>query len=185
MSTTGMPHSSNSMPMSRSIQGKAFSWPTAISTSSHSMTHVGLAGRHQVAAAFVVALGLRPSRTRMPVSRPSSCMNAFGHEEVEDRDALVHRILLLPGRRLHLLEAGAHDDLDLLAAEAARGAAAIHGGVAAAEHDDAPADLRRYGRTRRSTASRCRYGCWRRPPCGRGCRGRGRAARRCRRRSAS
>ena len=35
-STTGMPQSSNSMPMSRSIQGKAFSWPTATSTSSHS-----------------------------------------------------------------------------------------------------------------------------------------------------
>ena len=36
LSTTGMPHSSNSMPMSRSIHGKAFSWPTATSTSSHS-----------------------------------------------------------------------------------------------------------------------------------------------------
>ena len=35
-STTGMSHWSNSMPMSRSIHGKAFSWPTATSTSSHS-----------------------------------------------------------------------------------------------------------------------------------------------------
>jgi hypothetical protein len=32
----GKPHWSNSMPLSRSIQGKAFSWPTATSTSSHS-----------------------------------------------------------------------------------------------------------------------------------------------------
>ena len=44
------------------------------------------------------------------------------------------------GRRLHLLVAGAHDHLDVLAAEAARGAAAIHRGVAAAEHDDALVD---------------------------------------------
>ena len=33
--TTGMSQRSNSRPMSRSIQGKAFSWPTATSTSSH------------------------------------------------------------------------------------------------------------------------------------------------------
>jgi hypothetical protein len=57
-STTGMPHLSNSMPMSRSIQGKAFSWPTATSTSSHSKCCVGLAGRHQAAAALVVVDGL-------------------------------------------------------------------------------------------------------------------------------
>src|SRR5205085_187319 len=44
-------------------------------------------------------------------------------------------------RRLHLLEAGAHDDLHVLAAEPARGAAAIHRGVAAAQLDDALADL--------------------------------------------
>ena len=37
-STLGMSHlASNSMPMSRSIQGNAFSWPTATSTSSQSM----------------------------------------------------------------------------------------------------------------------------------------------------
>src|SRR5205085_3331405 len=34
-----------------------------------------------------------------------------------------------------------HHHLDVLAAQAARRAAAIHGGVAAAEHDDALADL--------------------------------------------
>src|SRR6202022_3748415 len=63
------------------------------------------------------------------------------HHEIEDRNVLVQRVLLLPGARLHLLEAGAHDYLDVLAAEAARGAAAIHRGVAAAEHDHALADL--------------------------------------------
>src|SRR5260370_14404850 len=63
------------------------------------------------------------------------------HEKIDDRDALVLRVLLLPGRGLHLLEARAHDDGNLLAAEAARGAAAIHRRVAAAEHDDAAADL--------------------------------------------
>ena len=51
------------------------------------------------------------------------------------------RILFFPGRRLHLLKAAAHDNGDLFAAEPARGAAAIHRGVAAAEHDDAAADL--------------------------------------------
>src|SRR5262249_35151705 len=63
------------------------------------------------------------------------------HEVIEDRDALVHGILLLPRRRLHLLEAGAHDHLDVFATEPARRATAVHGGVAAAEHDDAARDL--------------------------------------------
>ena len=37
VSTLGMSHLSNSMPASRSIQGNAFSWPTATSTSSQGM----------------------------------------------------------------------------------------------------------------------------------------------------
>ncbi len=53
----------------------------------------------------------------------------------------MHGVLLFPGRRLHFFEAGAHDDFHVLAAEPARGPAAIHGGIAAAEHDDALADL--------------------------------------------
>src|SRR5205823_6556081 len=64
-----------------------------------------------------------------------------GDEKIEDRNALVLRVLLLPGRGLHFLETGAHDDGDLFAAEAARGAAAIHRRVAATQHDDAAADL--------------------------------------------
>src|SRR5207253_5460028 len=58
-----------------------------------------------------------------------------------DRNVLMHGVLFLPGRRLHLLEAGTHDHLDVMAAETSRGAAAIHRGVAAAEHDHALADL--------------------------------------------
>ncbi len=53
----------------------------------------------------------------------------------------MHGVFLFPGRRLHFLEAGAHDDLDALAAETACRAATIHRGVAAAEHDHALADL--------------------------------------------
>src|SRR5437588_308804 len=41
VSTFGMFHLSNSTPQSRSIQGKAFSWPTATSTSSHTMVWSG------------------------------------------------------------------------------------------------------------------------------------------------
>ncbi len=65
----------------------------------------------------------------------------LGHEVVQDRDVLVHGVFLLPGRRLHFLEAGADDHLDVLAAQSARGATAVHGGVAAAQHDDPLADL--------------------------------------------
>src|SRR3546814_591656 len=66
----------------------------------------------------------------------------FGHAEIEDRDAFVHRVLLLPRAGLHLVEAGAHQHLDVAAAEPARGAAAVHRGIAAAEHQHALADLR-------------------------------------------
>src|SRR5690606_29933706 len=58
-----------------------------------------------------------------------------------NRDAFVHRVFLLPGARLHLVEAGAHDDANVLAAEAAGRPAAIHRGVAAAEHHDPTTDL--------------------------------------------
>ncbi len=63
------------------------------------------------------------------------------HQPIEDRDALMHRVLLFPGRGLHLLKAAAHDDGDLLAPQPARRAAAIHRRIAAAEHHDAAADL--------------------------------------------
>src|SRR5580700_6493096 len=100
---------------------------------------IRLAGRYQIAAAFGVAhrLDLFEDDT----GQLAVVVGEFlGHQEIEDRDILVHGVLLFPGGRLHLLEAGAHDHLDVLAAEPARGAAAIHGGIAAAEHDDALAD---------------------------------------------
>ena len=57
-----------------------------------------------------------------------------------DRDAFMHGVFFFPGRRLHFLKAGAHHDIHLVAAQPARGAAAIHRGVAAAQHDHALAD---------------------------------------------
>src|SRR5204863_3615459 len=68
-------------------------------------------------------------------------LESLGHQVIQDGNALVLRVLFLPGRRLHLLEARAHDHLDVFAAEALRGPAAVHGGVAAAQHDHALADL--------------------------------------------
>jgi hypothetical protein len=44
------------------------------------------------------------------------------------------------GAGLHLLEAAAHDHLHVVGAQAARRAAAVHRGVAAAQHDHALAD---------------------------------------------
>ena len=65
----------------------------------------------------------------------------FGHEVIEDRNVLVHGVVLFPGGRLHVLEAGADDHFHIFTAEPAGRPAAIHGGVAAAEHNDALADL--------------------------------------------
>ncbi len=101
---------------------------------------VGLAGRHQVAAAFGVELGLDLFEGH--AGELAVVVDEFlRHEEIVDRDVLVHGVLLLPGGRLHLLEAGAHDHPHVLAAEPARGPAAVHGGIAAAQHDHALADL--------------------------------------------
>ena len=101
---------------------------------------VRLAGGHQIAAALGVVFGLH--LLEHDAGELAVVVGEFlRHQEIEDRDVLVHGVLLLPGGRLHLLEAGAHDHLHVLAAEAARRAAAVHRGVAAAEHDDALADL--------------------------------------------
>ena len=100
---------------------------------------VRLAGRHEIAAALGVAHRL--DLLEDDAGELAVVVGEFlRHQIIEDRNVLVHGVLLFPGGRLHLLEAGAHDDFDVLAAEPARGAAAIHGGVAAAEHDDALAD---------------------------------------------
>ncbi len=58
-----------------------------------------------------------------------------------DRDPFVHRVFLFPRRRLHLVEARAHDDFHVFAAQPPRAAAAVHRGIAPAQHDDALADF--------------------------------------------
>src|SRR5262245_468755 len=101
---------------------------------------VGLAGGHQVAPAFVVVLGL-DLLERHPGQLAVGVQERSRDEVVEDGNALVLGVFLLPGRRFHLFVTGAHDDLHVVTAEAARGAAAVHRGVAAAEDDDSLADL--------------------------------------------
>ena len=64
------------------------------------------------------------------------------HEKIEDRDALMHRVLFFPGRGFHFLKPGADDDGDLLPPEATRRAAAIHRGIAATKNDHALSDAR-------------------------------------------
>jgi hypothetical protein len=138
-SSFGSPHLSNSMPMSRSIQGKALSWPTATSTVVALEMRVGLAGRDQCAAPVLVID--RAHLLEGDAGQAAAVVGeGFGYEVVEDRDAFVHGVLLFPGAGLHLLEAGTDDDLDVLAAETARRAAAVHGRVAAAEDDHPLAD---------------------------------------------
>ena len=65
----------------------------------------------------------------------------LGNMQVDDRNAFLHGVFLFPLRGLHFLKSAAHDHLDVLAAHAARRAAAVHGRVAAAQHDDALADV--------------------------------------------
>ena len=77
LSTTGMPHLSNSMPMSFSIQGNAFSWPTAISTSSHgtssSGSPVGTSDRCPLSSYTALTFS-----KVMPVSLPPLCSKVLG-----------------------------------------------------------------------------------------------------------
>ena len=101
---------------------------------------VGLAGGHEVAPALVVVDGLHLLEGH-PGQLAVRDHEGLGHEVIQDRDAFVLRILFLPGARLHLLEARAHDDFHVLAADALGSAAAVHGGVAAAQDDHALADL--------------------------------------------
>src|SRR5258706_13742165 len=101
---------------------------------------VGLARRDEAAPAFGIVFGLHlfegDAGEAAIIVRES-----FGHQEIEDRDAFVHRVLLLPWRGLHLFEAGAHHDRDLFATEPARGTATVHRSVAAAEPDHPLSDL--------------------------------------------
>src|SRR4026208_1579385 len=112
LSRTGRPHLSNSMLESFSIQGKAFSWPTATSTSSHSKNWSGSPGftTPRLPAAGSAALPL-PARVVGPLDLLGGHAGelqvlrdeALRHQEIHDRDALVLRVFLLPGARLHLV----------------------------------------------------------------------------------
>src|SRR3546814_1905897 len=96
-------------------------------------------GRHQPAPAVVVVLGAHALEGH--AGEPAAGVDeGLGHAEIEDRDAFVHRVLLLPRAGLHLVEARAHQHLDVATAEPARGAAAVHRGIAAAAHQHALAD---------------------------------------------
>ena len=75
LSTTGMPERSNSMPRSRSIQGNAFSCPTATSTSSHSMWMSGAPVGTSCRRPFASYCAATFSNTT-PVSLPLACVNA-------------------------------------------------------------------------------------------------------------
>src|SRR5690606_15569995 len=100
-----------------------------------------LAGRHQPAPPLVVILHAHALEGHAGQAA-TGVDEGLGHAAVEDRDALVHRVLLLPRTGLHLVEARAHQHLDVDATEPARRTAAVHRGIAAAEHQHAPADLR-------------------------------------------
>ena len=97
-STLGMFHWSNSMPMSRSIQGKAFSCPTATSTSSHSMCNARFAGRHQLAPPFFVVLGFHLFEHHAG-ELAALVHELLGHEEIMDRECLRPSHRLFPRAR--------------------------------------------------------------------------------------
>jgi hypothetical protein len=105
------------MPQSGSIHGKAFSCPTAISTASHSIS-IRLTGGHQAAFALVVVDRLDELEGHAG-QLAVDMFEGLGHMEVDDRYAFVLGIFLLPGRGLHLVEAAAHDHLDIGAAQPA------------------------------------------------------------------
>src|SRR3989441_2423926 len=101
---------------------------------------IGLSGGNEAASPFLVAHRLHLLESHAG-ELAVLVLEGLGDEVVEDGNALVLSVFLFPGRGFHLLEARAHDDFHVLAAEALRRPAAVHGGVAAAEHDHALADL--------------------------------------------
>ena len=101
---------------------------------------VRFARGHQLATALFVELGLHHLEDH-PGQLAVLVGEFFGDAEVEDRNILMDRVFLFPRAGLHFLKARANDHLDLFAAQPARGAATVHGGVAPAQHDHAATDL--------------------------------------------
>ncbi len=86
---------------------------------------------------------------------------ALGRVIDDDVDAFFFGVVQFPGRSFEVAARPARHHFDILAAQPARGAAAIHGGVADA---DDRALFRRWsgcGRRRPTPASRCQCGCGR------------------------
>ncbi len=138
LSTLGMPHLSNSMPMSRSIQGNAPSCPMARMTASAGMKTVSMT---LLLVSCPFSSGDHSSRSNtMPLSLPSSMTNDLGAWLTMISHLLLLGVLELPGRGLEVGAGAAGHDLDVLAAEAPRGAAAVHGGVADADDEHALLD---------------------------------------------
>ncbi len=170
---------SNSMPMSRSIHGNAFSWPIATSTSSHGIWVCGSPVGTRLRRPRSSYLASTFSNST-PVSLPLSWVNSTGTSMLRIGMPSCVASSFSQGEAFISSKPRAHHDGDFLAAEPARRAAAIHRGVAAAEYDDATADLVDMAERDATTASRCRYGYGRRLPGGPECRVRARAARRSR-----
>ena len=78
---------------------------------------------------------------RTPVSLPFSCVNSLGTRKLRIGMPSCIASSFSQGDAFISSKPRAHDDLHVLAAQAARGAAAIHRRVAAAQHDHALADL--------------------------------------------
>ena len=101
--------------------------------------HVGLTGGDQAAFAFVVIHRLDHFK-RHAGELAAAVFKRLGHMEVQDGNALMLRIFLLPGRGLHLIKATAHNHFHIGAAQAPCRAAAVHRGVATAQHNHPLAD---------------------------------------------
>ena len=136
LSTTGMSHLPNSIPMSRSIHGNALSWPMARITVSHGMISRPIVSCLSLPSTSVDAelLELHPGQLAVLDDE------AHRLQVLEDLDLLFLGVLELPGRRLEVLARLAGDDLHVGGAEALGRAAAVHRRVADADDQHALAD---------------------------------------------
>ena len=102
--------------------------------------HLFLAGRNELAPAVLVNLPFHLVEAH-PTQLPLVVQHELLRDEVVVDGNVFHlRFFDLPRGGLHFLEAASHDHIDLFTPEPTCGAAAIHRGVAASEHDHALAD---------------------------------------------
>ncbi len=102
--------------------------------------HVRLTGGYQLA----MALGVVCSSYFLKHDAAKLAVLVFEfqrHQKIENGNAFVLRVFFLPRRGFHFLKAAAYDHFDFLAAEPLRRTAAVHRGIAAAEHNHALADF--------------------------------------------